>query len=206
MPDFPLRRRRLLGEAAVASTAGALASCRIRRVEDVKARTAQPLVRCRMATSWPHPLGTIFGGAETISRRLREMSDGRFLIQPFAAGELVPGLEVLEAVLMMETQAHVLADRGPDPVSPFCVPMMIPNMATGLTAIALGACSPSSAVATACAAGSNAIGDAFRQIQLGLADAMVCGGGPVWWCWRAWTTPTPGGHDPGGVGGVWGHL
>jgi 3-oxoacyl-[acyl-carrier-protein] synthase II len=79
-------------------------------------------------------------------------------------------------LLMMETQAHVLNDRGPDRVSPFCVPMMIPNMATGLAAIALGAKGPSSAVATACAAGSNAIGDAFRLIQLGLADAMVCGG------------------------------
>jgi 3-oxoacyl-[acyl-carrier-protein] synthase II len=79
-------------------------------------------------------------------------------------------------LLMMETQAHVLADRGPDRVSPFCVPMMIPNMATGLAAIALGAKGPSSAVSTACAAGSNAIGDAYRLIQLGLADAMVCGG------------------------------
>jgi 3-oxoacyl-[acyl-carrier-protein] synthase II len=79
-------------------------------------------------------------------------------------------------LLMMESQAHVLADRGPERVSPFCVPMMIPNMATGLAAIALGARGPSSAVATACAAGSNAIGDAFRTIQLGLADAMVCGG------------------------------
>jgi 3-oxoacyl-[acyl-carrier-protein] synthase II len=79
-------------------------------------------------------------------------------------------------LLMMETQAHVLKDRGPDRVSPFCVPMMIPNMATGLAAIALGAKGPSTAVATACAAGSNAIGDAFRIIQLGQADVMVCGG------------------------------
>jgi 3-oxoacyl-[acyl-carrier-protein] synthase II len=79
-------------------------------------------------------------------------------------------------LLMMETQAHVLKDRGPDRVSPFCVPMMIPNMATGLTAIALGAKGPSSVVATACAAGSNAIGDAYRLIQLGLADVMVAGG------------------------------
>jgi 3-oxoacyl-[acyl-carrier-protein] synthase II len=79
-------------------------------------------------------------------------------------------------LLMMETQAHVLKERGPDRVSPFCVPMMIPNMATGLAAIALGAKGPSSAVATACAAGSNAIGDAFRLIQMGLADAMLCGG------------------------------
>ena len=79
-------------------------------------------------------------------------------------------------LLMMETQAHVLKYRGPDRVSPFCVPMMIPNMATGLTAIAIGAKGPSSAVATACAAGSNAIGDAYRLIQMGLADVMVAGG------------------------------
>ena len=76
----------------------------------------------------------------------------------------------------METQAHVLNNKGPSRVSPFTVPMMIPNMATGLAAIALGAKGPSSAVSTACAAGSNAIGDAFRLLQLGKADAMVCGG------------------------------
>ncbi|TCD57569.1 beta-ketoacyl-[acyl-carrier-protein] synthase II [Synechococcus sp. BS56D] len=79
-------------------------------------------------------------------------------------------------LLTMETQAHVLADKGPGRVSPFTVPMMIPNMATGLAAIAVGAKGPSSAVATACAAGSNAIGDAFRILQLGKADAMICGG------------------------------
>ncbi len=79
-------------------------------------------------------------------------------------------------LLTMETQAHVLADKSPSRVSPFTVPMMIPNMATGLAAIALGAKGPSSAVATACAAGSNAIGDAFRLLQMGKADAMVCGG------------------------------
>ncbi len=79
-------------------------------------------------------------------------------------------------LLTMETQAHVLADKGPNRVSPFTVPMMIPNMATGLAAIALGAKGPSSAVATACAAGSNAIGDAFRILQLGKSDVMICGG------------------------------
>ena len=79
-------------------------------------------------------------------------------------------------LLTMETQAHVLEGKGPTRVSPFTVPMMIPNMATGLAAIALGAKGPSSAIATACAAGSNAIGDAFRLLQLGKADAMVCGG------------------------------
>ncbi len=79
-------------------------------------------------------------------------------------------------LLTMETQAQVLCKKGPGRVSPFTVPMMIPNMATGLTAIALGAQGPSSAVATACAAGSNAIGDSFRLLQLGKADAMICGG------------------------------
>ena len=79
-------------------------------------------------------------------------------------------------LLTMETQAHVLEGRGPGRVSPFTVPMMIPNMATGLAAIALGTKGPSSAVATACAAGSNAVGDAFRLLQMGKADAMVCGG------------------------------
>ena len=79
-------------------------------------------------------------------------------------------------LLTMETQAHVLKDKAPGRVSPFTVPMMIPNMATGLAAIALGAKGPSSAVATACAAGSNAIGDAFQLLQLGKADAMICGG------------------------------
>ena len=79
-------------------------------------------------------------------------------------------------LLTMETQAHVLDGKGPGRVSPFTVPMMIPNMATGLAAIAVGAKGPSSAVATACAAGSNAIGDAFRLLQLGKADAMLCGG------------------------------
>ena len=79
-------------------------------------------------------------------------------------------------LLTMETQAQILSHKGPKRVSPFTVPMMIPNMATGLAAIALGAKGPSSSVSTACAAGSNAIGDSFRILQLGKADAMICGG------------------------------
>ena len=79
-------------------------------------------------------------------------------------------------LLIMETQAQVVKDRGPSRVSPFTVPMMIPNMAAGLAAITLGTKGPCLAACTACAAGSNAIGDAFRQVQFGLADVMVCGG------------------------------
>ena len=83
--------------ASVAGAAGLLSACRIRRA-DGGAVSSLPRVRWRMATSWPHSLDTIFGGAETVSRLVKEMSGGRFQIQPFAAGELVPGLEVLDAV------------------------------------------------------------------------------------------------------------
>jgi len=51
-----------------------------------------------MATSWPKSLDTIYGGAETFSQRVQEMTDDRFVITPFAGGELVPGLQVLDAV------------------------------------------------------------------------------------------------------------
>ena len=96
-----MERRALIRSAATAASAAGAASllgaCRIRRADGI-ASAALPTVRWRMATSWPHSLDTIFGGAETISRRLEELSDGRFRVQPFAAGELVPGLEVLDAV------------------------------------------------------------------------------------------------------------
>ena len=51
-----------------------------------------------MATSWPESLDTLYGGALTIAERVREMSGGNFEITPYAAGELVPGLQVLDAV------------------------------------------------------------------------------------------------------------
>jgi TRAP-type mannitol/chloroaromatic compound transport system substrate-binding protein len=92
-----LPRRQLLQAAAAGSSAALLGACTIRRAGTTTG-AALPSVRWRMATSWPHALDTIYGGAETVSRRVAEMSDGRFQIQPFAAGELVPGLEVLEAV------------------------------------------------------------------------------------------------------------
>jgi 3-oxoacyl-[acyl-carrier-protein] synthase II len=75
-----------------------------------------------------------------------------------------------------EEQHRTLLERGPDRVSPFFVPMMIVNMASGVTAILTGAKGPSSCVVTACATGGNAIGDAFRIIQRGDADVMLAGG------------------------------
>ena len=67
-------------------------------------------------------------------------------------------------------------EKGPGRISPFLIPMLIVNMASGQTSITLGLKGPNSAVATACATGNHAIGDALRAIQRGEADVMVCGG------------------------------
>ncbi len=79
-------------------------------------------------------------------------------------------------IKVMEDQQTIYLNRGPDRCSPFMIPMMIANMAAGLTAIHTGAKGPNSCPVTACASGSNAIGDAFRIIQDGYAQAMICGG------------------------------
>ena len=70
----------------------------------------------------------------------------------------------------------LVQNESPDRLSPFFIPSFIPNMAAGEVSIAFGARGPSKCVATACATGSHAIGDAFRLIQYGEADAMIAGG------------------------------
>jgi 3-oxoacyl-[acyl-carrier-protein] synthase II len=69
-----------------------------------------------------------------------------------------------------------LRDEGADKVSPFFIPGFIANMAAGEVSMAFGARGPSKCVVTACATGSNCIGDAFRHIQYNEADAMIAGG------------------------------
>ncbi len=73
-------------------------------------------------------------------------------------------------------QVEVLRERGPERVSPFLVPMMIADYAAGTIAIRMGVRGPNAALATACATGSNAIGEAAEMIRRGAADVMLAGG------------------------------
>jgi 3-oxoacyl-[acyl-carrier-protein] synthase II len=105
------------------------------------------------------------------------LADAEFVINDANAADVgiiigtgIGGLKVLE------DQQEINLTKGPDRCSPFMIPMMIANMAAGLTAIHVGAKGPNSCSVTACAAGSNAIGDAFRMVQRGYAKAMICGG------------------------------
>ncbi|MEB3226447.1 MAG: beta-ketoacyl-ACP synthase II [Synechococcus sp.] len=79
-------------------------------------------------------------------------------------------------IKVMEDQQEIYLEKGPSRCSPFMIPMMIANMAAGLTAIHTGAQGPNSCTVTACAAGSNAVGEAFRLVQQGYAKAMISGG------------------------------
>lgn len=85
-------------------------------------------------------------------------------------GSGIGGIETLES------QHKIFLEKGVRRVSPYFVPMMISNMAAGQISITLGSKGPVSSVVTACATGTNAIGDAFKTIQRGDANVMVAGG------------------------------
>lgn len=93
---------------------------------------------------------------------------------PYAVGSLIgSGVGGLDTFL---EQTGVLIEKGPTRVSPFFIPMMIPNMASACASIILGLKGPVNATCTACAAGTNAIGDAFALVRRGDATAMLAGG------------------------------
>jgi 3-oxoacyl-[acyl-carrier-protein] synthase II len=75
-----------------------------------------------------------------------------------------------------EDQHTILMEKGPRRVSPFFIPMMIANMASGQVSMLTGAKGPNTTAVTACATGTHSIGDSFKMIQRGDADAMICGG------------------------------
>ncbi|MEQ8236865.1 MAG: beta-ketoacyl-ACP synthase II [Syntrophomonadaceae bacterium] len=85
-------------------------------------------------------------------------------------GTGIGGIEIFEK------QCQVLQKRGPGGVSPFFIPMLIPNMASGHVSIMFGARGPSSCSVTACATATNSIGDAFNMIRYGVAEVMIAGG------------------------------
>jgi 3-oxoacyl-[acyl-carrier-protein] synthase II len=76
----------------------------------------------------------------------------------------------------IEEQHTRLLEKGPARVSPFMIPKIMVNAASGQVSIRFGLKGPNSAVATACASSSNAIGDAYKIIQRGIADVMITGG------------------------------
>jgi 3-oxoacyl-[acyl-carrier-protein] synthase II len=82
----------------------------------------------------------------------------------------------LGGLRFMEETILNVAQNGPKRVSPFFIPMMIGNMAPGMISIIFGARGPNVSLATACAAGTHAVGDSFKLIQEGRADAMITGG------------------------------
>ncbi|MDI4646286.1 beta-ketoacyl-ACP synthase II [Cohnella hashimotonis] len=75
-----------------------------------------------------------------------------------------------------EDQHTILMEKGPRRVSPFFIPMMIANMASGQISIVTGAKGPNTTAVTACATGTHSIGDSYKLIQRGDADVMICGG------------------------------
>jgi 3-oxoacyl-[acyl-carrier-protein] synthase II len=79
-------------------------------------------------------------------------------------------------LITMEDQHTVLMQKGPDRSSPFMIPQMIVNMASGLIAIEHGMKGPNFCVVSACASGAHSIGEAARKIQYGEADVMLAGG------------------------------
>lgn len=85
-------------------------------------------------------------------------------------GSGIGGIETLE------NQYSILIEKGPGRVSPFFVPMMIPNMASGNVAIKCGAKGFCECVVTACASSTNSVGDAFKILQRGDADVIIAGG------------------------------
>jgi 3-oxoacyl-[acyl-carrier-protein] synthase II len=82
----------------------------------------------------------------------------------------------LGGLQLLEKTTVALQKKGPQRVTPFYIPMIIGNMAPGMISIYLGAKGPNSSIATACASGTHAIGDAFKIIKRGAADAMITGG------------------------------
>src|SRR5260221_11919082 len=85
-----MNRRDLLRVGAAGMAASALAAPAVAQ--------SMPEVKWRLTASWPKSLDTLYGACETFAKHVGEATDNRFQVQPFAAGEIVPALQVLDAV------------------------------------------------------------------------------------------------------------
>jgi len=112
-----------------------------------------------------------------IAAALMSMEDAKYKVGPENADRVGvyvgSGIGGLQAI---EEWHKVLLEKGPRRITPFFIPMTIINLASGQIAIRIGAKGPNSCAVTACATGNNCIGDAFKIIQRGDADAMIAGG------------------------------
>ncbi|HYN04902.1 MAG TPA: beta-ketoacyl-ACP synthase II [Vicinamibacteria bacterium] len=105
------------------------------------------------------------------------MKDAAFAVDPSRAGRV--GVFIGSGIggfATIEREHEALLKGGPRKISPFFIPAAIINLASGWVSIRTGAKGPNSATATACASGAHAVGDSFRLIQRGDADAMIAGG------------------------------
>lgn len=94
-----MKRRQILDRLAIAATTSTiLVACDQTGNSPSVQADSLPNVKWRMVTSWPKSLDTIYGGAQTVCDRVAAMTGSKFTIEPYAAGEIVPGLEVLDAV------------------------------------------------------------------------------------------------------------
>ena len=88
-----MNRRKFVKQAGVGATAVAAGTVAAPAIAQ-----SMPEIRWRCVSSFPKSLDTLFGAAETMSKAVAEATDGKFQIRPFAAGEIVPGLQVADAV------------------------------------------------------------------------------------------------------------
>jgi TRAP-type mannitol/chloroaromatic compound transport system substrate-binding protein len=108
--ETPMKRRDFLKMSAVGTAVGAVASPAIAQ--------SSPELKWRLASSFPKSLDTLYGGAQLFVKQVAEMTDNKFQIQPFAAGEIVPGLQALDAasngtVEIAHTSAYYYVGKDP---------------------------------------------------------------------------------------------